>query len=144
MRAIARPVLGLVLAFAVHAPSAIACEQVQAIDAWIALSPPTARVSAGYLKLENHGAATRLVAISVEGFARAEVHETVRDGGRMSMRPRPALDLAAGATLEFAPGGLHLMLFDPATPLRAGATHAVTFRFADGRTLTARAEVRDP
>lgn len=113
-------------------------------DAWIALPPPGAQVAAGYLVLENRGAmALRVVGVRAAGFARAEIHESYREGDRMRMRPRPTLEIAAGARLELAPGGLHLMLLDPARPPVVGGVHALTLVLADGRELKARATVRD-
>mgnify|MGYP001552999703 CR=1 FL=1 len=48
----------------------------------------------------------------------------------------PVLDSAArGATVTFAPGGKHLMLFDMPPAIRPGAKVPLTFTFADGRTL---------
>lgn len=123
---------------------AAVADEVVLRDAWIALPPPGARVVAGYGVVENRGArAVQVVAVRAAGFLRAEVHETYREGERMRMRPRPTLELAPGATLELAPGGLHLMLFDPARPPAVGAGHELTLTLADGRTLKARATVRD-
>lgn len=114
-------------------------------DAWLALAPPGVRVVAGYAVIENRGARpVQVVAMSAAGFRRAEVHESYREGDRLRMRPRPTLDLAPGARLELAPGGLHLMLFDPARPLTVGAVHELSLTLADGRALKARATVRDP
>jgi len=113
-------------------------------DAWIALPAPGVPVAAGYLVLDNHGVAPmRIVGARATGFAKAEVHESYREGDRIGMRPRPILEVAPGARLAFAPGGLHLMLFDPADPPAVGAVHEVALVLADGRTLTVRATVRD-
>lgn len=113
-------------------------------DAWIALPPPGTRVVAGYAVIENRGTEpAQVIGYRAAGFARAEAHETYRDGERMKMRPRPTLDLAPGARLELAPGGLHLMLFDPARPVAVGAVHELTLTLADGRVLKGRATVRD-
>lgn len=139
-RALAVPVLALAaLAASAATPTAPRLEA-----AWIALPPPGARVAAGYLVIDNRGGAPLVVTgARAAGFARAEVHETVREGARMRMRPRPALAVAADARVAFAPGALHLMLWDPALPPRAGAAHLITLVLADGRELAVRAEVRD-
>lgn len=114
-------------------------------DAWIALPPPGARVVAAYLVLDNRSTtALRVVGAQAAGFARAEVHESYREGAQMKMQSRPALDVAAGATVSFVAGGLHLMLWEPAAPLIAGRHHELTLVLADGRRLTTRAIVRDP
>lgn len=124
--------------------SAVAADEVVVRDAWIALPPPGVRVVAGYATIENRGARpVQVVGARAAGFLRAEVHETYRDGDRTRMRPRPSLEVAPGARLELAPGGLHLMLFDPARPVAVGAVHELTLTLADGRALKARATVRD-
>lgn len=134
----------LLLAMLLIAPFAAAADAVLR-NAWIALPPPGARVAAGYLVVENRSAAAlRIVGAHAAGFARAEVHESYREGAEMKMRPRAALEVAAGARLAFAPGRFHLMLWDPAAPLVAGRGHELTLLLADGGTLSVRATVRDP
>ena len=138
----------IALLIALLAPAAEAADPAAAPrvrDAWIALPPPGARVVAGYLVLENRSdTPLRIVGARAAGFLRAELHESYQEGGRMKMRARPTFDLAAGASLVLAPGGLHLMLFDPARPPTVDAVHELTLLLADGRTLVARATVRDP
>jgi periplasmic copper chaperone A len=42
------------------------------------------------------------------------------------------LDVEGGATIKFAPGGLHVMVFDLDPALKAGETGELTVTFADG------------
>ena len=113
-------------------------------DAWIALAPPGTRVMAGYLVLDNQrGEAIWVVGVEVSGFARAELHETVRQGPRMTMRMHERIEVAAGARLEFKPESLHLMLFDPTAPPAAGDTRLIALLLSDGTRISARARVRD-
>jgi copper(I)-binding protein len=129
---------------------AAACTSVDAAppvvrEAWVALPPPGAPVTAGYFVLDNPGAsAIELVGIESTDFARIELHETVMTEGRARMQPRPRLSVAAAGQVEARPGGLHLMLHDARQPLAAGTRIALVFRLADGRRLHATAEVRDP
>lgn len=114
-------------------------------DAWIALGPPDSTALAGYLTLHNPGAhAITLVAVSSPAFASVALHRTEQAGDSMRMRPVSQLEVPAGARVELAPGGTHLMLFEPRMALLAGQRLVLTLRFADGATLAVDATVRDP
>ena len=94
-------------------------------------TPIAGRPSAGYLAIENSGPkADRLVAITSPDFARVEMHDTVSEGGMKKMVKLDGVDIAAGSTLEFTPGGKHLMLFDPTKPLKNGDSVKMTLTFA--------------
>jgi copper(I)-binding protein len=58
--------------------------------------------------------------------ATAEMHETVMDNGAMKMQPVASVDLPAGKSVKFAPGGLHVMLLQLATPLKVGTALDLT------------------
>jgi copper(I)-binding protein len=49
------------------------------------------------------------------------------------MREVPALRIEAGAAVELAPGGLHLMLMRPSGPLSPKQAVSVRMTAADGR-----------
>lgn len=79
-----------------------------------ALRPPLPgrSMAAAYFTLENKGAADRLVSVESPISERVEIHTHLNEDGVMKMRKLDGLDLAAGETAEFKPGGLHIMLFD--------------------------------
>ena len=52
------------------------------------------------------------------------------------------LDIPAGTSLRFEPGGLHLMLMKPLRPLAEGDTARLRLVLADGRRLYAEVPVR--
>jgi copper(I)-binding protein len=77
---------------------------------------------------------------------RAELHTTMTDsqaaghhgntiGGTMTMAEVDSLPIAAGESIDFAPGGNHIMLVDVAQPLELGTTFTLTLTLASGRTL---------
>jgi len=114
-------------------------------QAWIGAAPPTVRVNAGYLRLENKG--TRSVILSgaeSPRFARIEMHRSEMHNGTYSMHRQYSLVIAEGETLSFAPGGLHLMLFEPSPPPRPKELIPLTLILADGRRVPVKAEVRPP
>jgi len=53
------------------------------------------------------------------------------------------VDIDAGTSIEFRPGGNHIMLVDLARPLVLGDTFVATLRFASGRTLDVSVTVSD-
>jgi copper(I)-binding protein len=59
------------------------------------------------------------------------MHRTVRRGDLMSMEPIPeGIEVPAGGSVSFAPGGLHVMLLDLKAPLAAGGVFTVTLHLA--------------
>jgi len=98
--------------------------------AWARASAGPARVGAAYLAIANGGdAADRLIDAASTAAERVEIHTHISEGGVMMMRRIEAIDLPSGATVELAPGGLHLMLMGLAAPLLEGGTFPLTLHF---------------
>jgi copper(I)-binding protein len=98
---------------------------------WSRATPPGAAVGAGYLTIANTDSEPdRLVSATVAGAGRVQIHAMAEQGGVMIMRGlTEGLEIPAGATVELAPGGYHLMLMDLARPLKEGERLAGTLRF---------------
>ena len=110
---------------------------------WVREAPPTARVLAAYLELHNHGDVARtLVAVESPAFKRVELHRSEEKDGMASMARVTKIMIPAHGKVGFEPGSLHIMLIDPAAPLKSGDEVALTLRFADGSSLTVSAGVR--
>jgi copper(I)-binding protein len=102
------------------------------VDApWVRATPPGAGVTGGFLTVRNSGTKDdRLLSVSSPAVARIEIHEMRHEDGVMRMRPlRDGLMIPAGATVELAPGGYHLMLFGPKRPFVEGEAVPATARF---------------
>lgn len=97
--------------------------------AW--LRPPLghAQVTAGYATLINEGAADRLIAVSSDIAETTEMHTSGMEDGVMRMRRLEAIDLPTGETVNFAPGGLHLMFIGTTRQISPGDTVSATFTF---------------
>jgi hypothetical protein len=113
-------ILTCLITTALLAPSVQACE-LSLVDGWVRTAPPTAKVMAGFGNLHNPGTVeSTLVRVTSPQFGRVEVHEMSMDGGVMKMRALESIKVEAGESIALAPGGTHLMLFDPVAPLASG------------------------
>jgi len=91
------------------------------------------RPAAVYFTVRNDGETiAKLVSVHVQGAAKAEMHKT--EGGTMSAVDEIAIK--PGETVEFAPGGYHVMAFEPTTPPAPGGTTELTLSFSDGDKLS--------
>jgi len=98
---------------------------------------------AGYARIDNAcPAEVDIVSASSPGFADASLHETRIDHGISRMRALTVLPVSAHGFVEFAPGGLHLMLMEPTKPLKAGDYVTIDFTLSDGRRIPGRFELR--
>jgi copper(I)-binding protein len=64
-------------------------------------------------------------------------------GGTMTMQQVARVEVPAGDTVAFEPGGYHVMLLDLAEPLVAGDTFEMELTFEKAGTVTIEVEVRD-
>lgn len=103
----------------------------------IRLNPVPGRPSAGYLTIDGGGQPDRLVAATAAG-ARIELHSMSMAGGIMKMAKLDSVAVPAGASIAFAPGGNHLMIFGLAD---APKSLPITLEFASGARIVATAAV---
>lgn len=101
------------------AATAPALAAVTAEDAWVRATVPGQTVAAGYMKLRSSETAA-LVDVSTPAAAKSEIHEMSMQDGVMKMRRVTRVPLPADRTVEFKPGGYHLMLVNIPRPLKAG------------------------
>jgi copper(I)-binding protein len=111
-------------------------------DGW---SRPTATgmaVGVAYFRVRNDGAADdAIVSASTPAAARVEMHQTTLADGMARMRPLKAIAVPAKATVAVAPGGIHLMLVDLATPLAAGTRVPLVLQFRNAGRIEIRLAV---
>lgn len=113
-------------------------------DAWTRSVADTATPGAAYLTILNGtGVDDALIGVSSPAAGTVELHETSADAsGMMAMHPVERVELAAGATVSFEPGGYHIMLIDLVAPLVEGATVPLTLTFEHAPAVTVEAQVR--
>lgn len=75
------------------------------------------------------GQADTLRSVTSEVASSVSIHESETVDGMATMIERPSVALPVGATVTFAPGGLHVMLEDLQRTLVDGDTFPVTFHF---------------
>jgi periplasmic copper chaperone A len=111
-------------------------------DAW-ARSPMPDR-GAVYFMVSNQGTvADRLVGAAVADVGGiVEIHETIMEEGQAEMRPVEAVEIPAGGSVAFEPGGYHVMLLDLDAPLDVGDMLEVTLTFEAAGDVDVSAEVR--
>lgn len=118
-----------------HSSYGIASDKLEIDDAWIAEAPPVSKVMAAYMDIENETPHDRqATSMQCSEFKRAEFHRTVENDGIASMQAQQVLNIKAGSTLELAPGGYHIMLYNPARRLQAGERINCSMTFDDGTT----------
>jgi copper(I)-binding protein len=102
-------------------------------DAVVRLPVMAGSPGAAYFTVsQGSGAPRRIAGVYVEGAERAEMHETVTENGVSSMKPVKDVGIEPGKTVEFKPGGMHVMLFDIADTLKVGGTTEVTITLDNG------------
>ena len=87
--------------------------------------------------------ADKIVNVSSPDAQAIEIHQSENAGGMASMHNVQSVELPAGKTVAFGPGGLHLMVISP-TPQHANATFRIQIKLESGRTETISFDVDKP
>ncbi len=90
----------------------------QISKAWLRPTVSGQTVTGVYFQLTARQAG-KLVGVESDGL-KAELHEMSMQGDVMHMRQRAEIVVAEGETLQFAPGGLHVMLMGLTRPILVG------------------------
>jgi copper(I)-binding protein len=98
---------------------------------WARATPKGASVGGGYLKITNTGTTPdRLIGGTSDVAPRFEIHEMSMQGGVMKMREMPkGIEIKPGETVEFKPGGYHVMFVGLTKPLAQGGEVKATLQF---------------
>ncbi len=94
---------------------------IKLVHPWVREAPKGAEAVPAYVKITNTGEkADRLVAASLKGADKAEIHETIVSGGASIIRPLPdGVAIKPGETVELKPDGPHIMFLGLKTSLDA-------------------------
>lgn len=115
--------------------------ELRADDAWVRLPAVAGRPGAAYFTVHGGAQADVLLAVSTPAALRAELHETLDHQGVKSMQPARDIPVPAKGTVQFAPGGRHVMLFDLGPNVKSGTRIPLSLAFAGGKKLELQAQV---
>jgi copper(I)-binding protein len=119
-------------------------QAVEVKDGWVRVTVQGQKATGAFMKITARDGA-RLVAASSPAAGVAEVHEMKMEGDVMKMRAvAGGLDLPAGKTIEFKPGGYHVMLMDLKTALKKDSTVPLTLTFRDNQGGESKVELQLP
>ena len=123
---------------------AVYAQNIEVRDAWVRASVPGQKATGAFMKIKAKDT-VRLVGVASPAAAVAEVHEMKMQGDVMTMRAvSGGLEIAAGKTVELAPGGYHLMLMDLKAPLLKDGSVPLTLVFKDAKGVESRMELQVP
>ena len=135
----------LLLAVCLVAPLSWADPVLEISNAWQRGTPPGQSKTAAYMSITNPGAsAVEVTGVSSAQARSVEIHESKQVDGMWQMRRLQSLPIAAGATVDLQPGGLHLMVFGLERAPKAGERVQYTLELSGGETVTIALEVRAP
>jgi len=98
-------------------------------DAWARPTVQGQTVGGGYFRIDGGPTADRWLAVSADIAQSVELHTMRMDGDVMRMRQLDSVDVPAKQSVEFKPGGMHVMLIGLKTPLKVGNNFPMTLRF---------------
>ena len=115
-------------------------------DAWTRPITVAGRPGGAYLTITNNtGASDQLLSASSPISPRLEIHEHSMADGVMKMRQVEFVEIPANQTVEFEPGGYHIMIFDSVQYAIGDEVELVlTFKNAGSVKTTAHVAMKKP
>ena len=117
-------------------------EGIEISNARINAPLPGQTTGVAFLRLDNHGADDRLLAVTSSVSGRIELHTHLNEDGVMKMRRVDGIALPHGKAVELKPGSHHIMIFDADMQLGDEAVLTLDFEKADDLTVVATVEQR--
>jgi copper(I)-binding protein len=106
------------------------------IAPWSRASPKGASTAIGYMTIKNNGTAPdRLVGGSADFANTFQLHSMTMEGGVSKMRELKSVDIRQNQTIEFSPGGSHVMFVGLKHPLNEGEHAKGTLIFEHAGTV---------
>ncbi|MDB4279766.1 copper chaperone PCu(A)C [Paraglaciecola sp.] len=114
-------------------------------DATVRLLPPSVPNTAAYFSIQNSSDTTKiLIGASADFATKAEIHNHIMVNDMMRMEQQSEVVINSGQSVQFAPGGLHIMLFGLKQPLSEGESVAISLQTKDGESIIISAKVARP
>ena len=116
---------------------------VVAHDPWIREAPPSIRVLAGYVRLENKtDYDIRFVNATSPAFMDIEIHKISIHNGVAQMEHISHVLIPAYKTVQLDPGGFHLMMMGAKRRMKAGDKIPVKLFFSKGSPVSVQMVVK--
>jgi copper(I)-binding protein len=116
-------------------------------DAWARSTFALAKTGAVYLSIDNQSKNDlQLLSVSVDTAvaSEAQIHETSMQEEMMMMREaEDGFNIPSGTSLEFLPGGKHIMLMGLEKPLETGEQFILSLIFENNKVVRVPIEVKD-
>lgn len=94
---------------------------IEIMNPWSRATPKGASAAIGYMAIKNNGTAPdRLVGGSIEVATDFELHSMTMENGIAKMRELKDVEIKPGQTIEFKPGGSHVMFVNLKHPVSKG------------------------
>lgn len=108
--------------------------KVEFSDGWIKQLPPVVPMRAGYVKIENSSDQDVIITgMQSDAFETVELHETSMKDGMMQMIQLERFTIPANGSTHLKPGGKHIMLINPLSPLAIGDKVDLIVTFSDSK-----------
>lgn len=108
----------------------------ESADGWVRLAAVPGRPAAAYFTIHGGPKPLKLIGVSSDVAIGSEMHE-----GGMAMKKVDAVEIPAGATVTFQPGGRHVMLYNMNPGVKPGRILSLLLTFSDGTRLRQGARV---
>jgi copper(I)-binding protein len=119
--------------------------EVLVTDATVRLLPPGVPNTAAYFSIQNSSDTIKvLVGASANFASKAEIHNHIMVNDMMSMQQQSEVVILPGESVQFSPGGLHIMLFGLKKPLQEGQSVFFSLQTKEGESISITAKVARP
>ncbi|HZV56101.1 MAG TPA: copper chaperone PCu(A)C [Sphingobium sp.] len=113
--------------------------------AYVRLNPNPDNPAAGYFTIHGGEQPVTLRAVETDAAVRLEMHESMSgQGGMASMKAIDSVEVPARATVAFAPGGKHLMLWTINPQAIAAGKIQFKLTFSNGDRILVDAQIQGP
>jgi len=135
-------IVGCAASSATPAPAASSPASLAVSDAWVRPAAAGGE-SAAYLTIRNTGSGDALLSVTCTIAGSTMLHQTSTDASGMTgMAMVGRLEIPAGATIQLAPGGTHVMMSGLTESLAAGSSVELRLRFERAGEVVVAAAVR--
>lgn len=136
-------IFAILLSAAFLLSACAAKEGIDVRDAW-ARTSTLGMNSAVYFVIQNHNAeADELIGARSDVAEAVEIHESRVEGDVMTMSRVESVTLEPSTTVEFKPGGYHVMLIGLKQDLKAGDQIQISLQFKNSPDLNVTATVQE-